>query len=281
MNYLLVFLFILPTSIIIIWTALASGMISVLDRSIEKWAQVGDFFGGTLNPIFAYLALIALLYTIKLQLEALKMSKEELEATRKELTESRIAQQEQSKSLELQNKATKLQSFENTFFKLFDNFQIKYENLENDLLNAFNKRLPTPYFPKHNAYSDCAIEGLINEFDKNNKLKSYALLLEGILLYINKNEEKLDTLMYIMLLKTIIKNKLLLFFIAIYCYKQPLLKKVIEEYSFFDSFNIVGMHRKDEILLILSYLEDSAFSNNLDLLELINQKRNKIEELKE
>lgn len=42
----------------------------------EKWGQLGDFFGGVLNPIFAFLALIALLYTIKLQVRELRETKE-------------------------------------------------------------------------------------------------------------------------------------------------------------------------------------------------------------
>ncbi|WP_421715687.1 putative phage abortive infection protein [Arcobacter arenosus] len=84
------------------------------------WAQFGDYFGGVLNPVFAFLAFIALLITIKLQNEALNQSKDELELTRKELEKSAKAQEEQSASLKLQNKATELQIFENTFFKLIE-----------------------------------------------------------------------------------------------------------------------------------------------------------------
>lgn len=38
-----------------------------LSDSQELWAQFGDFFGGLLNPIYALLAFLALLYTISLQ----------------------------------------------------------------------------------------------------------------------------------------------------------------------------------------------------------------------
>lgn len=69
-----------------------------------------------LNPIFAFLAFIALLTTIKLQNDALEISKNELQETRKELSKSAKAQEEQSQSLKLQNHATILQIFENTFF---------------------------------------------------------------------------------------------------------------------------------------------------------------------
>lgn len=93
-----------------------------LSNNQELWEQFGDFIGGTLNPILAFLSFMALLYTIKIQTDELKLSREELESTREELKASRIAQQEQSKSLKLQNEATKLQIFENTFFQLVNLF---------------------------------------------------------------------------------------------------------------------------------------------------------------
>lgn len=91
-----------------------------LSTNQAEWAQFGDYFGGVLNPILAFLAFLALLKTISLQSKAIDISKEELSATRQELEKSRIAQEEQSKSLQLQNKATQFQTFENTFFKLID-----------------------------------------------------------------------------------------------------------------------------------------------------------------
>ena len=93
-----------------------------IDANVEDFGQFGDFIGGTLNPILAFLSFMALLYTIKIQTDELKLSREELEATRSELKGSRIAQQEQSDSLKLQNQATKLQMFENTFFQLISVF---------------------------------------------------------------------------------------------------------------------------------------------------------------
>ncbi|WP_323665891.1 putative phage abortive infection protein [Aliarcobacter butzleri] len=100
------------------------------DEQKGNWGTFGDFIGGTLNPIFALFSLFAIIYTIKIQTKELELSREELEATRKELEGSRIAQQEQSESLKLQNQATKLQMFENTFFKLFDLFNLTKNTLQ-------------------------------------------------------------------------------------------------------------------------------------------------------
>lgn len=35
----------------------------------EKWGQFGDYFGGVLNPIFSFFALVAILYTLRTQVE--------------------------------------------------------------------------------------------------------------------------------------------------------------------------------------------------------------------
>lgn len=74
--------------------------------SHEKWAQFGDFFGGVLNPIYALLAFIALLYTINLQ-------RTELRHARNEFRRSADALIDQGKSIEKQN-------FESTFFHLLN-----------------------------------------------------------------------------------------------------------------------------------------------------------------
>ncbi len=117
-----------------------------IDANTEHFGQFGDYVGGTLNPILAFLSFIALLYTIKIQTDELKLSREELEQTSEELRESRIAQQEQSESLKLQNKATELQIFENTFFQLInlysntrDNFilKIEYDSRKKLYLNKY------------------------------------------------------------------------------------------------------------------------------------------------
>ncbi len=65
--------------------------------------QMGDFFGGMLNPILAFASFIALLYTIRLQ-------SKEMEETREELKEARIAQQKSANTA-----ITKLEQEKNLF----------------------------------------------------------------------------------------------------------------------------------------------------------------------
>lgn len=56
-----------------------------LSDSPEQWGQLGDYFGGILNPIFGFTTILILIATIGIQREQLEASREELALTRKEL----------------------------------------------------------------------------------------------------------------------------------------------------------------------------------------------------
>ena len=68
--------------------------------------QIGDFFGGVLNPLLSFMALIAVLFTIKIQSQELKEAKEE----------TRIANRIQDK----QTAVFERQNFESVLFRLLD-----------------------------------------------------------------------------------------------------------------------------------------------------------------
>lgn len=89
-----------------------------LSHNQNTWGLFGDFIGGALNPILAFLGLIALLITIRLQ------SKELVNAAQ-ELQKSTEALQDQSKSLKKQN-------LESTFFQLL--------KLHNDIVSDLDIR---------------------------------------------------------------------------------------------------------------------------------------------
>lgn len=82
-------------------------------KKIEEWGATGDFFGGILNPIFAFLSLILLAYTLRQNQKALENNSEELKLSRIEISNSVSAQQ-------LQVHQAKMQRFEDTFFSLLN-----------------------------------------------------------------------------------------------------------------------------------------------------------------
>ncbi len=73
---------------------------------VDKLGQFGDFFGGVLNPLLSFMALLGVLYTIRIQGKELKEAREE----------TRIANRIQDK----QTAVFERQNFESVFFRLID-----------------------------------------------------------------------------------------------------------------------------------------------------------------
>jgi uncharacterized membrane protein len=96
----------------------ANNFTGTLSSESESWGQFGDFFGGTLNPLFAFFALIALLLSIHVQSIELRQSS-------LELSRAAAALKEQQNSMAQQN-------FENMFFQLV--------KLHNDIVSAIDLR---------------------------------------------------------------------------------------------------------------------------------------------
>lgn len=82
-------------------------------ESAQYWGQIGDFFGGVLNPLLSFLALIAVSLSLRSQTA-------ELKAARQEAAASQTIQN-------LQTKVYERQSFESVFFGLL---QIHSTNLQ-------------------------------------------------------------------------------------------------------------------------------------------------------
>jgi hypothetical protein len=61
-----------------------------------RWAEFGNFAGGTIGPLVSFFAFFALLITLALQNKSIRISKEELELTRKELSKTSEAARAQA-----------------------------------------------------------------------------------------------------------------------------------------------------------------------------------------
>ena len=73
---------------------------SQLKESISAYGAMGDYFGGILNPIFAFLSFMALLFTIYLQSDELRASRKELELSKEAMKRSASAQEKQAAHFE-------------------------------------------------------------------------------------------------------------------------------------------------------------------------------------
>ena len=147
--------------------------------SNEIWGQFGDYVGGTLNPALSFLALIALLYTIKLQSRGLRLSTLELEATRKELSETKDIHRKQSLIMDEQSKQIIVDNFESTYFKLIDSIRLTINDLRKP---AGQHRIDC--VPSCVSYFKASIKNIenLNSFkvNRNNLLPSLEAYIEKI-----------------------------------------------------------------------------------------------------
>lgn len=255
----------------------------VLSTVKSDWGTFGDFMGGTLNPLFAFLSLIAIIYTISIQTQELEYSREELKATKEELEKSRIAQEEQSDSFKMQNISIKQQNFENTFFKLLEHHNV--------LLEELNKEI------KYDGLGRAFIGGndLVESLKKHNKktIKIYFMTLYQILKFVDQQNEKFngedffDGKLYTNIIRaTLDDGALSLLAINGVIDGFEKYKILIEKYEFLEHLNIysiplilnnaidrVQRNKKKEILEVLFLYKDEAFGKNSDLIELVQEKR--------
>ena len=107
-----------------------------ITQSPEIWGQFGDYMGGVINPIFGFISVVLLIYTIRQQQEALSLQREELQATREELARSAKAQEASEKALNEQANIFKQQQFEQTFFSMSNQLaKIATDLLHNNIYN--------------------------------------------------------------------------------------------------------------------------------------------------
>lgn len=247
----------------------------VFSTAKSDWGTFGDFMGGTLNPLFAFLSLIAIIYTITIQTQELEYSREELKATKEELEKSRIAQEEQSDSFKMQNKSIKQQTFENTFFKLLEH--------HNSLLEDLNKKLKDDGLTRVFIRGDNLVASLIKQNEKI--IKIYFMTLYQILKFVDKqNEDFFDAKLYTNIIRATLDDSVLLL-LAINGIRHGLeeYKLLIEKYELLEHLNINSIpltlvddmprDKEKEILEVLFLYKDEAFGKNSDLIELVQEKR--------
>lgn len=200
---------------------------------------VGDYFGGLLNPIFALLALFALLATIKIQSEELKLTREEMKKS--------------NDVLDKQSKSIKKQNFEDSFFNLLKKFNFKVDNDfdfksdSEDNLNRFTRfeKIRYKLYEYHEYYEkegdkvtsehtyDCLFEFEI----KTKRLDEYFRYLFFIIDFVEdsflSNNEK-EFYLRILFRDLTYNEEFLLFYHCLTFEVYNKYKKMIEHYSLFE-----------------------------------------------
>ena len=212
--------------------------IDIYDK--EQLVKFGDFFGGFLNPLFAFLSFIALLATIAIQ-------SEELEMTRKELAKSAEAQKQSSEIF-------RQQRFENTFFSLLDTI--------NSTISIFNKEKEVIYNKWKNNDSYFTAD---RDRDVNIKFSKVSILIYQLLKLINNYEVSQEAKkQYSNILRACINDDLLRL-LAEHCKNKDesfyAYVALIRKYAFFE--HMQTNPGKD----ILNHYSDEAFGKNIYLEE--------------
>lgn len=120
-----------------------------LPENRDKWGVFGDYVGGTLNPVLAFLSFLALLFTIALQSRELKISNETLKETQLEVKQSRKIAQKQSNFYKSESdKADLLRAIESVHNEIKELFlrKVKFCPDGNDLGWFFSNSAPSESF---------------------------------------------------------------------------------------------------------------------------------------
>lgn len=219
---------------------------SDLAQRREAWGLFGDYFGGMLNPILSFLALIALLYTIILQ-------SAELKATRDELEKSSDALTAQSDSLRLQN-------FENRFFKLIELHKNSASNLKSTAATNHHKV---------DIHGKACFEVFYREFsDSYNNIDFSDFVLKSelrkILKCIDKTFSKFDIHYYFYEHADILDS--LLFESQSISLHVPMYENIIKrQYNKYELFFLYFFHCKYLNSCYIDTLKNSKFFENIDL----------------
>lgn len=256
-----------------------------LPETAENLGQFGDYIGGTLNPLLAFLSFSALLITIFVQLKQLDFSSEqlkrtlddlnlsrtELALTRTELKRSADAQTGSKAVMEEQLLTQSLQQFDSTFFAMLR----ELNNLQLDLNNPVSqdysklKSCLKDVMSKDSDNMQIYIEKVLND----REVSRYFMLLYQILRIIDtkindniylKTDKYLTKKMYSNIVRASVSEELMqLLIINALNSSFTTFKKLLESFCFFEhtSFQTFGKYNLVLINASIKY-DDSAFGQS-------------------
>lgn len=207
----------------------------------------GDYFGGILNPILAFLSLMALLKTISIQSKELKL-------TREELTKSAEAQERSSQIFEQQR-------FENTFFSLLETINLCIKEFKQN--NKYYLELKNLSNNTNNEFM-CVME-----------FSRIAILIYQALKFINNyDKDGINTKKYSAILRSCLDTDILQL-LAINCYNDEIedmykFRDLMNQYEILEHMKLVtsskmnqyiGVDSKDFLLKVIHEYMKNGYKN--------------------
>lgn len=249
----------------------------------DQLGPIGDYIGGLINPIFGFLSLIALLYTIKIQAEELKLTREELEATREELSRSAKAQEESSKIFQQQQ-------FETTFFNLLEQITSQIKNFnetnrakksEGIYIEGYNKIISKLQYKVKNDIHLESVQEKLNSYDINIS-SLFLLIYQAIKLVDEAPYPKENKKKYSNIIRACLNVDILHLFAINGCRKDldfSKYKELIENYALLEHmpFKFLGYsHSENKLLEKLAWAYDKKAFGKSEYFKNLNMKYDKI-----
>lgn len=233
----------------------------ISNEYVSNWGAFGDFVGGTLNPVFTFISICLILYTVYQNKKSLDFNSEELALSRK-------AQQDTAKSQQLIQKTQNIQQFDSLFFNLLSHFK----NLQDELCASDERGVSLV----DRAYSVIFVDEFKLDLEdkrhkilQNQKLNQYFICLFQIFKLINTKINRLPNethkiqewgdyaleKQYTNILRSLIPPKLQqLLFLNVYTDFDEY-RWYLSYYSFLEHMPLKNLQRGDELcidLLIIS-----------------------------
>lgn len=262
-----------------------------ISESSDDWGQFGDYIGGLLNPVFSFAALIALLWTINLQIqhlevmkEELKNSRTELQLTRSELEKSTEALASQAKIQDSQYEQMQIESFSNNFFKMLDQLVTNMDKVElqgshnsslfSNFAHIYNKivrQITTGIeFEDHELIHRQTQKWIDNHESYSHPLKMHINLLKNLLGYLASQPQPYDKSFYVhSAIAQFSETSLLATFLCVQCDKSrdQELVDLVSRFAFFRNLDRQHWQHPDSLQIHVQLewkpLSDQAFGLDL------------------
>lgn len=236
-------------------------------NAFKSFGEFGDFVGGVANPLLALLGFLALLYTIRLQLNELSLSRDELRLTRSELKRSASA-------LEMQNASLERQRLSQAFFDLFEMYKSVVSEIEHGS-GETRRTGKSALARKANGYSPYAymtdspwsIDSILKTHEnQNDDLGSYYRIIYRILSFLSETGAPADFFADMFRAQLTTAELHLLFFNCISDVGRPM-QKFANQFEIFDNMPLPsGRGFKD----VAKAVDRKSFGTNEALLSLLN-----------
>jgi len=241
-------------SAVILILTYATNFHGPLSSNPEHWGQFGDFLGGVLNPVFSFLALLALLATFSLQIRELKISSREL--------------QNSATALSQQNNTLRQQQFEVSFFQLLTLHNTIVNSIDlidkeknatkgRDCFKVFLRRLEREISGHPNCNeNEFKLIYSIFFISHEHELGHYFRLLYNIIKLI-KNTEQIDKKFYTNIIRAQLSSNelMLIFYNCISELGNEKFKPLVEEFSLLKTIPRATLPNKN----LLQLYSPSAF----------------------